>query len=120
MGTSRGSVGKGMKGGNGSRKRKGDRLELQVVRDQERVGRWAAKLRQGGGEVVDVVSIERCGDGHCSFHGGISHVWMIQCKAGGPYLLPAERERLVMDAQGIGATPLVAWKDKGIQYKDIS
>ncbi|KKK65821.1 hypothetical protein LCGC14_2970250, partial [marine sediment metagenome] len=23
-------------------------------------------------------------------------------------------------AQALGATPLVAWKDKGIQYKDIS
>ena len=108
------------KGGNGSRKRKGDAFELAVVRDQERIGRWAAKLRQGGGEVVDVISIERCGDGHCSFHGHISHVWMIQVKVGGPYLPPAERERLVMDAQGIGATPMVAWKDKGIQYKDIS
>ncbi len=108
------------KGGNGSRKRKGDRFELEVVREQERIGRSAWKVRQGGGTVVDIVSAERCGDGQCSFHGHISHVWLIQCKVGGPYLPPAERERLVMDAQGIGATPLVAWKDKGIQYKDIS
>ena len=108
------------KGGNGSRKRKGDTFELDVVKDQERIGRWAAKLRQGGGEVVDVVSIERCGDGRCTLRGRVSHVYLIQCKVRGPYLLPIERERLVMDAQGIGATPLVAWKDKGIQYKDIS
>jgi len=107
------------KGGNKPRLA-GARFELAVVKDQERIGRWAAKLRQGGGEVVDIVSIEHCGDGHCSFHGAISHVWLIQVKVGGPYLPPAERERLVMDAQGIGATPIVAWKDKGIQYKDIS
>ena len=109
-----------MKGGNGSRKRKGDRFELAVVKDQERIGRWAAKLRQGGGEVVDVVSIEKCQDGRCTAHSHVSHVWMIQCKIGGPWLPPVERERLLMDAQAIGATPLVAWKDKGIQYKDIS
>jgi hypothetical protein len=108
------------KGGNGSRKRKGDRFELAVVKDQERIGRWSAKLRQGGGEVVDVVSIERCQDGQCTVHGHVSHVYLIQCKLSGPYLLPVERERLVMDARGIGATPIVAWKDKGIQYKDIS
>ena len=31
-----------------------------------------------------------------------------------------ERERLVMEARAIAATLLMAWKDKGIQYKDIS
>jgi len=107
------------KGGNKPRLA-GARFELAVVKDQERIGRSAWKLRQGGGTVVDILSAERCGSAHCSFHGHISHVWMIQCKVSGPYLLPAERERLVMDAQGIGATPLVAWKDGGIQYKDIS
>ena len=108
------------RGGNGSRKRRGDRFELAVVKDQERIGRWAAKLRQGGGEVVDIVSVERCQDGRCTVHSHVSHVYFIQCKVGGPYLPPAERERLLMDAEAIGATPLVAWKDKGIQYKDIS
>jgi len=108
-----------VKGGNGSRKRKGDRFELAVVKDQERIGRWAAKLRQGGGEVVDIVSIEKCQDGRCTAHSHVSHVWLIQAKVGG-YMNPVERERLVMEAQAISATPLMAWKDKGIQYKDIS
>ncbi len=95
------------KGGNKPRLA-GARFELAVVKDQERIGRWAAKLRQGGGEVVDVIAIS-----------ALSHIWLIQCKVNG-YMTPIERERLVMDAQGIGATPLMAWKDKGIQYKDIS
>lgn len=107
------------KGGNKPR-RAGDRFELAVKKDQERIGRWSAKLRQGGGEVVDIVSIERCQDGRCTVHSHLSHVFLIQCKVGGPWLPPAERERLVMDARGIGAMPIVAWKDKGIQYKDIS
>ncbi|KKL19590.1 hypothetical protein LCGC14_2463930 [marine sediment metagenome] len=107
------------KGGNGSRKRKGDRFELAVVKDQERIGRWAAKLRQGGGEVVDIVSIEKCQDGRCTVHSHVSHVFLIQAKVGG-YMNPVERERLVMEARAIAATPLMAWKDKGIQYKDIS
>jgi len=106
------------KGGNKPRLA-GARFELAVVKDQERIGRWAAKLRQGGGEVVDVVSIERYQDGrwHGSLH--LSRVYLIQCKVGG-YMSPIERERLVMDARGIGATPLMAWKSGGIQYKDIS
>ncbi|KKL23814.1 hypothetical protein LCGC14_2421620 [marine sediment metagenome] len=108
-----------VKGGNGSRKRKGDRFELAVVKDQERIGRWAAKLRQGGGEVVDIIAVERCGDGMCTLHSHVSHVFLIQAKVGG-YMNPVERERLVMEAQAIAATPLMAWKDKGIQYKDIS
>ena len=109
------------KGGNGSRKRRGDRFELAVVKDQERIGRWAAKLRQGGGEVVDIVSIERCGDGRCTVHSHVSHVYFIQCKLRNPYLLPLELERLMMEAQSVGATPLVAWRDSGeIHYKDVS
>ena len=107
------------KGGNKPRLA-GARFELAVVKDQERIGRWAAKLRQGGGEVVDVVSIERCQDGRCTVQATVSHVRLIQCKVGGLYLPPAERERLQMAARAIGAVPLVAWRDKGIQYKDIS
>ena len=106
------------KGGNKPR-RSGDRFELAVKRDQERIGRWAAKLRQGGGEVVDIISVEKCGDGLCSLHGHVSHVWLIQAKVNG-WMSPLERERLVMEARAIAATPLMAWKDKGIQYKDIS
>ncbi len=105
------------KGGNKPR-RKGERFELAVKRDQERVGRWAAKLRQGGGEVVDVIAVERCGDGVCTLHGHVSHVYLIQAKVGG-YMTPIERERLVMEARAISATPLMAWKDRGIQYKEI-
>ncbi|KKK47594.1 hypothetical protein LCGC14_3153640 [marine sediment metagenome] len=106
------------KGGNKPRLA-GARFELAVVKDQERIGRWAAKLRQGGGEVVDVISVERCGDGRCTVHGHVSHVRLIQVKVGG-WMSPIERERLVMAAKQIGAIPLMAWRDKGIQYKDIS
>ncbi|MEE9149955.1 MAG: hypothetical protein V3U27_21465 [Candidatus Tectomicrobia bacterium] len=107
------------KGGNKPRLA-GARFELAVVKDQERIGRWAAKLRQGGGEVVDIVSIERCPSGRCRGFRCVSHIYFIQCKLRNPYLPPLELERLQMDAQAIGATPLVAWRDKGIQYKDIS
>lgn len=106
------------KGGNKPRLA-GARFELAVVKDQERIGRWAAKLRQGGGEVVDVVSIERCQDGRCTVQATVSHVRLIQCKVGG-WMSPIEREGLQMAARAIGATPLMAWRDKGIQYKDIS
>lgn len=105
------------KGGNTPR-RKGDAFELAVVKDQERIGRWAAKLRQGGGEVVDVISVERCGDGVCTVRGHVSHVYLIQCKVGA-WMSPVERERLVMAARAIAATPLLAWKDKGIHYKEV-
>ena len=107
------------KGGNKPRLA-GARFELEVKREQERIGRSAWKLRQGGGEVVDVIAVERCGNGRCTVHAHVSHVWLIQCKVSGPYLPPVERERLQERAEAIGATPLVAWKDKGIQYKDIS
>ena len=82
------------KGGNKPRLA-GARFELQVVREQERIGRFAAKLRQGGGEVVDIVSIEQC-HGRCAVYNRVSHVYLIQCKVSGPYLPPIERDLLTV------------------------
>lgn len=96
-------------GGNGSRRKKGARFEARVVHDQERIGRWSARLRSGGGETVDVVALD--GNG----------VYFIQCKVSGPYLVPWEREQLVDEARSAGATPLVAWRDgTKIQYKELT
>ena len=71
--------------GGASPARKGDRFERLVVRDQVDSGRVAARLRQGAGEVVDVVAFQRMT--------GWSKVYFIQCKTDGH--LP-RRERLVL------------------------
>jgi hypothetical protein len=102
------------KGGNAPR-RKGDAFEVAVVKDQERFGRWARRLRQGGGEVVDIVAIHSYEHAYSL----VPSVFLIQCKVDG-YMSPVERERLVMDARAIGATPLLAFKDNSnIGYKEI-
>lgn len=101
--------------------RKGARFEVRVVEDQERIGRMAARLRQGGGEVVDVVAIEACGDVgfSCTLYRQASHVWMIQCKTDGS-MSPLEREQLVQRAKTAGAHPLMAFKNgRVIEYKEI-
>ncbi len=97
-------------------KRKGDRVEREVVLDQERLGRVAFRVRQGGGEPVDIVSI--CGHDvkrleRCS-------TYFIQVKASSPYLAPAEREAFMLRAKAAGAVPMVAWKSKTskqLEYK---
>ena len=60
------------KGGLGPRRR-GDAFEVAVCADLERVGWWCARLRQGGGQLVDVVAV---GGPMSSWA-----VWHIQCKA---------------------------------------
>ena len=99
------------KGGLGPRRR-GDAFEVAVCADLERVGWWCARLRQGGGQLVDVVAV---GGPMSSWA-----VWHIQCKAKTPYMRPAERERFVMDAQNCGAVPVIAWRDGEIQYKVLT
>ena len=102
------------KGGKAPRRR-GDAFEVRVVKDQERIGRWAARLRQGGGEVVDVVSIE-ARYVHMDF---ASRVLFIQCKTIG-WMSPLEREQLVQRAKVAGALPMMAFKNgRAIEYKEI-
>ena len=105
------------KGGLGP-KRKGDAFEAKVCADQERIGRVAFRVRQGGGEPVDVVSVQAT-DGAM---GCGCVVLFIQCKATRPYLAPAEREAFIEKSKLAGAIPLVAWWDKvekAIQYKRL-
>ena len=103
-----------------SGKRKGDRVERAVVLDQERLGRVAFRVRQGGGEPVDVVAVEKMNVagrmvvGHCVF---------IQVKASSPYLVPAEREAFMLRADAAGASAMVAWKSKTskqLEYKVLT
>lgn len=90
------------------RRRKGANFEAAVVRDQERIGRWAARLRSGGGEIVDVIALERGGP-----------VYFIQCKVGG-YMLPSEREALIECAVEVGAIPLKAFRlGRTIHYGEV-
>ena len=106
------------KGGLGPRRR-GDAFEVAVCADLERVGWWCARLRQGGGQLVDVIAIRL--DKVSPVHVLMGSVtWHIQCKAKTPYMRPAERERFVMDAQNCGAVPVIAWKDGEIQYKVLT
>ena len=112
-----------MTGGARSRA-KGDAWEVTVLKDQESQGRWCRRLRQGGGEPVDLLSLEQCRDctenKSCSLGLGVHHVYLIQCKLGG-YIAPAERAALIAEAKRIGATPLLAYrKDGAIVYKELS
>lgn len=97
-------------------KRKGDKVEREVVLDQERLGRVAFRVRQGGGEPVDVVTL--CA-GHKDWLGFCQAIF-IQVKASSPYLAPAEREAFMLRAKAAGAVPMVAWKSKTsrkLEYK---
>ena len=96
-------------------KRKGDKVEREVVLDQERLGRVAFRVRQGGGEPVDIVAL--CGwnpeERQCA-------PYFIQVKASSPYLVPAEREAFMLRCKAAGAVPMVAWKSKTsrkLEYK---
>ncbi len=94
------------RGGKGP-KRKGDLVERAIVQDQEGMGRVAFRVRQGGGESVDIVSIDEY------------ETCFIQVKATKPYLAPAEREALIKKADAVGAIPAVAWisENKEIEYR---
>lgn len=110
-----------MTGGNGSRKRKGDRLEAAVVKDWERRPDCVAfRVRQGGGEIVDVVALEICTDvGHsCSLYRKATHVFLIQCRSSG-HMTGLEREQLIERAKLVSAHPFLAFRDgKSIVYKE--
>jgi len=94
--------------------RKGARFEARVVADQERIGRVAKRVRQGGGDIVDIVAME-------AFNPGLegSQTWLIQARTGGK-MTALEREKLVEEARLAGATPLMAWPNKRtIEYKEL-
>jgi len=104
---------------------KGDAFEVAVLKDQQSKGRYCRRLRQGGGEPVDLISLEPCRDctenKSCSLGRGVYHLYMIQCKArttgkrADPLNLmsPAEREALITEAQKWGAVAVLAYKENG-------
>ena len=102
-------------------KRKGDAFEVKVVADQVRMGRLAYRLRQAQGCVVDVVSVERCQDGHCTVNGPrVTHTYLIQAKAGAK-LPAAEREALITEAGKVDGIPVLACPDGvGVRYEVLS
>lgn len=97
------------KGGNSPRL-KGARFEAEVAADQRRFGRWCERIRQGQGEIVDLVAIDpNSYPGRCS-------VYFLQCRISGN-LSDAEQEQLSSEARLVGAFPILAWKSDGkIQY----
>jgi len=109
-------------GGNGSRKRKGDRLEAAVVRDWERRPDCIAfRARQGGGEIVDVIVLEMCHDvGYaCSLYRKATHAFLIQCRSSGR-MTALEREQLIERAKLVAAHPFLAFRDgQTLQYREV-
>src|SRR3990167_9409038 len=110
-------------------KRAGDTFEVAVLRDQEALGRYCRRLRQGGGEPVDLVATERCTDAYCTLGLGTHHLFLIQVKArkvgkrADPLNLmsPAERAALRAEAERWGAVALLAYKQDGaICYMEVS
>ncbi len=101
--------------------RKGSRFEAKVVADQVRMGRRAYRLRQAGGCVVDVVSLEACQDGHCTVHGGrVGHIRLIQAKSAGK-LPAAERAALITEASKVDGIPVLACPNgAGVRYEALS
>jgi hypothetical protein len=70
-----------------------------------RLGRVAFRVRQGGGEPVDVVAVEQQG-----------RVYFLQCLIAGN-VPPAERSALIERAREAGAIPLIARPgERGIEY----
>ena len=116
------------KGGLGPR-RKGDAFELAVLKDQEARGRYCARLRQGGGQGGDLLSLEPCGDAHCTWGRGVYHLYFIQVKArkvgkrADPINLmrPVERQALIAEAGRRNAVPVLAWRgsDGAIKYLEV-
>ena len=102
-------------------KRKGDAFEVKVVADQVRMGRLAYRLRQAGGCVVDVVSLERCQDAACTVNGSrVGHIRLIQAKFTGK-LPAAERAALIAEANRVDGVPVLACPDgAGVRYEALS
>ncbi len=108
--------------GGAAPRRRGDRLEAAVVKDWERRPDCiAARLRSGGGEIVDVVALEMCTDvGYsCTLYRKATHAFLIQCRTSG-HMTGLEREQLIERAGLVSAHPLLAFRDgKTIQYREV-
>jgi hypothetical protein len=105
--------------------RKGNRFEVRVVQDQQRLGRLAFRLRQGQGCAFDVLAIEHCADAACTVYGQhVSHALLIQCRNradGRTGISIAEAEAMAREAADAGATALVATSDAGaIVYRELA
>lgn len=91
---------------------KGDVFERAVCADQRARGRLAFRVRQGGGEVVDIVALEPMT--------GWSRAFLIQAKRGG-YMRPKERDALIERARLGRATALLARPENGgIAYEVLT
>lgn len=107
------------KGGAGPRL-KGDAFERAVVLDLERHGWEAMRLRQGGGETVDIVAIQACRNGYADHHWNQPHVQYIQCKVNRGQMLKAEKEALYLRARNVNSHAYLAYKRDGqIVYEEL-
>ncbi len=106
------------KGGAGPRL-KGDKFEVECVKDLERHGWEAMRLRQGGGESVDIVAVQACKNGYADHHWNQPHVRYVQCRLRGT-MLKAEKEALYLRAQNVNAHAYLAYKRDGeIVYEEL-
>ncbi len=102
------------KGGKNPR-RLGDAFEVEVVHDMERHGWDAMRLRQGGGEDVDIIALK----GLYRIGFALPVVQMIQARLRGK-MLKAEKEVLYLRAQNVHATAYLAYKRDGeIVYEEL-
>jgi len=105
--------------------RKGNRFEVRVVQDQQRLGRLAFRLRQGQGNPFDVLAIEHCVDATCTVYGQhVSHALLIQCRNRSDErtgISSVEAAVMAREATDAGATALVATPDAGgIVYGELA
>lgn len=108
-----------MSKGGASPRLKGDRFEVDVVKDLERHGWDAVRLRQGGGENIDVLAVQKCANGYADHLSRMPHVRFIQCRLRGR-MLKAEKEALKLRAQNVNAEAYLAYKRDGeIVYEEI-
>lgn len=102
------------KGGAGPRL-KGDKFEVEVVHDLERHGWDAVRLRQGGGENVDIIALR----GLYRIGVALPTVQLIQARLRGK-MLKAEKEALYLRAQNVHAQAYLAYKGDGeIVYEEL-
>ncbi len=107
------------KGGKGPRI-KGDSFEVAVVKELERTGWEAMRVRQAGGETVDIVAVQSCQNGYADHHWNQPHVRYVQCKVNKGQMTKAEMEALYLRARNVNATALLAYRDgKQIVYKEL-
>ena len=82
-----------------SARRKGDAFERAIVKHLEELSYVAKRVRQGGGEIVDVIA--------CSTL--LTKPWFVQCRLDG-YMTEAEKERLILEAKSANALPILAYR----------